>query len=159
MIVEEALKKVGETELDLVKNGASQEKQKYLEETNALLKQIGSSERFDTGASGVNQDIGQVITRLFTPKKKEEKAPEVKKAEPQKKVDSNSFIYYKNQRELALYKQNLNKTEMQILKSLLTFQFSQIKRLLLKKRLLVQNITIIDNRLNNRNISYTKVVK
>lgn len=159
MIVEEALKKVGETEIALVKNGASQEKQKYLEETNALLKQIGSSERFDTGARWANADIWQLINRLFTPKKKEEKVLEQKKTETQKKVDSNSFIYYKNQRELALYKENLKKTEIQILKTIFTFQFSYLKRLLLKKRLLVQNITIIDNRLNNKNISYTKVVK
>jgi hypothetical protein len=98
-----------------------------------------------------------VISGFFASKQKPQN--EVKKVEPQKKVDANSFIYYKNQRELTLYKESLNKTDVQIIKSIFTFQFSKIKRLLLKKRLLVQNITIIDNRMNNRNISYTKVVR
>jgi hypothetical protein len=35
----------------------TQEKQRYLEETNALLKQIGSSEHFDTGSKRESQDI------------------------------------------------------------------------------------------------------
>ena len=39
-----------------------------------------------------------------------------------------------------------------------TFQFGLVKRLFLKRRLLSQNIQIIDNRLNNKNISYTKIV-
>ena len=39
------------------------------------------------------------------------------------------------------------------------FQFSKIKRLLLKKKLLEQDIQIIDNRIHNKNISYTKIVK
>lgn len=79
--------------------------------------------------------------------------------EQKKKVDTNSFIFYKNLRELNIYKENLNTTEILLIKSILKLQFSQVKRLLLKKKLLEQNITIIDNRIHNRNISYTKVVK
>ena len=44
------------------------------------------------------------------------------------------------------------------MKAILTFQFSKLKRLKLKKKLLSQNIQIIDNRINNKNISYTKIV-
>jgi len=48
---------------------------------------------------------------------------------------------------------------MKIFKAILFLHFDDLKRLLLKKKLLSQNITIIDNRIHNRNISYTKVVK
>ncbi|MFZ2255721.1 MAG: hypothetical protein WAW59_02755 [Patescibacteria group bacterium] len=44
------------------------------------------------------------------------------------------------------------------MKSILTFQWGKIKRLFLKRKLLEQNIQIIDNRIHNRNISYTKIV-
>ena len=81
------------------------------------------------------------------------------KSEQKKKVDTNSFIFYKNLRELNIYKQNLNKVVIDIIKAIFTFQFSQVKRLRLKKKLLEQDIQIIDNRIHNRNISYTKIVK
>lgn len=128
------------------------EKKKFLEETNSLLKQIGSSNRIDTGSESV--DLGKALTGFlskFSQPKKEEK-------KETKKVDTNSFIYYKNQRELNLYKENLNSTDIQILKAIFTLQFTKIKRLRLKKKLLLQNIQIIDNRIHNRNISYTKIV-
>lgn len=151
-IVEDALKNVWEIELNLVKDGMNDDKKKFLEETNSLLKQIGSSNRINTWSESV--DVGKAITGFlskFSQPKQEEK-------KETKKVDTNSFIYYKNQRELNLYKENLNSTDLQILKAVFTLQFSKIKRLRLKKKLLLQNIQIIDNRIHNRNISYTKIV-
>lgn len=130
------------------------EKKKLLDETNALLKQIGSAERMEVQQPG-SVDVGKAITNFFT---KVSKTKEEPKKQETKKVDTNSFIYYKNQRELNLYKENLNKNDVQIAKAILTFQFTKLKRLLLKKKLLTQNIQIIDNRIHNRNISYTKIV-
>jgi hypothetical protein len=46
-----------------------------------------------------------------------------------------------------------------IIKATLSFDFDRVKRLKLKKRLLEQDIQIIDNRIHNRNISYTKIIK
>ncbi len=152
-VVEWALRAIWEIELVLVKTGMADEKKKFLEETNSLLKQIGSVERIDTDAKQ-SIDIGKSITKLFSwltwwndIQNKNEKKP----------VDTNSFIYYKNQRELNLYKENLGKNDIQIIKSLLTFQFDEFKRCRLKKRLLLQNIQIIENRISNKNVSYTKI--
>lgn len=152
MVVEDALKKVGEIELELVKDQVWEEKKRFLEETNSLLKQIGSSNRIETKKSD-SVDVGKALSGFFS---RFTKKPEEKKET--KKIDTNSFIYYKNQRELNLYTENLNQTDLQILKAIFTFQFSKIKRLRLKKRLLLQNIQIIDNRIHNKNISYTKIV-
>lgn len=74
------------------------------------------------------------------------------------KKDVNSFIYFKNKRELDIYKKKLNATELDIFKSLFTLQITQFKKLLLRKKLISQNIEMIDNRLNNRVISYTKII-
>lgn len=65
-------------------------------------------------------DVGKVISNLFT---KISKPTEEPKKQETKKVDTNSFIYYKNQRELNLYKENLGKNDVQIVKAILTFQF------------------------------------
>ncbi len=152
MNVEDALKKVWEIELVLVKDQMGDEKKRFLEETNSLLKQIGSSNRIETKKSE-SLDIGKALSSFFG--KITTKSEDKKEA---KKIDTNSFIYYKNQRELNLYNESLNQTDIQILKAIFTFQFSKVKRLRLKKKLLLQNIQIIDNRINNKNISYTKIV-
>lgn len=153
-VMEQALTAVGHIEVELAKTGMNTEKKKLLEETNALLKQIGSEERMEIQQPW-SIDIGKSLTSFFT---KVAKTTEEPKKQETKKIDTNSFIYYKNQRELNLYKENLNKNDVQIIKAILTFQFGKLKRLRLKKKLLSQNIQIIDNRINNRNISYTKIV-
>jgi len=151
MNVESSLKSIGQIELELVKTGKEEEKKKFLQETNALLKQIGSNDRIQTNAS---QDFWKNISDIFS----RFKTKEVVEKKESKKVDTNSFIYYKNQRELNIYKEILWKNDILIVKSILTFQWGKIKRLFLKRKLLEQNIQIIDNRIHNRNISYTKIV-
>ena len=158
--VENGLRMIWETELALMKTGMTDEKQKYLDETNALLKKVGSHDRIESETE--KQDtLEYKLNHLFEKPKKVESAS-VPGATPvatnSLKKDTNSFIYFKNKRELNIYKKKLNTTEIDIIKKFLTFQFSQWKKLLLKKKLIAQNIEIIDNRINNRVISYTKIL-
>lgn len=149
--VENALKSVGEIELELVKTGKEEERKKFLQETNSLLKKIGSSDRIETW---VSQNFWKKISDFLSLFNKKNNT----QAQEWKKIDTNSFIYYKNQRELNTYKEILGKNDILIIKTIFTFQFKKIKRLFLKRKLLKQNIQIIDNRIHNRNISYTKIV-
>jgi hypothetical protein len=149
---ENALTSVWNIELELVKTWKEEEKAKFLKETNSLLKQIWSSSRIETGK---NQDIWKMFNDFFWRFNKKEPT-QVK--EQKKVVDKNSFIYFKNQRELGVYKEILGKNDILIVKTIFTFQWSKLKRLFLKKKLLQQNIQIIDNRIHNKNISYTKIV-
>ena len=153
-VVENALTTIGKVESELIKGGVDNEKQKLLDETNSLLKQIGSSERIENNETKA-VDIGKSISNFFDSFQKKD----VSKSEQKKKVDTNSFIFYKNLRELDIYKKNLNKVVIDLIKALATFKFGLVKRLRLKKKLLEQDIQIIDNRIHNRNISYTKIVK
>ncbi len=130
----------------------TEEKQKFLDETNALLKQVGSKTHMESEETKKNSIIYK-INNFFTPKVTE-KAVESNKA----KKDVNSFIYFKNKRELDTYKKKLGATDIDIVKSVFTLQFPQLKRLFLKRKLISQNIEIINNRLNNRVVSYTKMV-
>lgn len=153
-VVENALTTIWKLESDLIKWWVDNEKQKLLEETNSLLKKIWSSERIETNETKA-VDIGKSISNFFDSFQKKD----VSKSEQKKKVDTNSFIFYKNLRELDIYKKNLNKVVIDIIKALFSLQFTQVKRLRLKKKLLEQDIQIIDNRIHNKNISYTKIVK
>lgn len=154
ILVENALNVIGRVESELIKSGTNGEKKKILEETNSLLKQIGSSSRIETENDN-KSDITKTISTFFNSFTKKE----VSKVEQKKKVDTNSFIFYKNLRELNIYKSNLNKVVIDILISLVVFDFHKTKRLLLKKKLLKQDIQIIDNRIHNRNISYSRIIK
>lgn len=150
--VENGLKIIWETELALLKTGMTEEKQKFLDETNALLKQVGSKAHMESEEEKKNSIIYK-INNFFTPKVTEKAADSNKS-----KKDVNSFIYFKNKRELDTYKKKLGATDIDIVKSIFTFQFPQLKRLFLKRKLISQNIEIINNRLNNRVVSYTKMV-
>ena len=154
-VLEDSLKKIGAVELEFLKKWAVAEKAKFLAETNKLLQWVGSSERIQTEEEK-QKDIGYQLQSLFgkignTTKKTE------KPVNTGKKVDTNSFIYFKNKRELDIYKKTHQKNDSAIVKAIFSFQFAQAKRLLLKRRLLKQNIAIIENRINNRSISYTKI--
>lgn len=149
--VENGLKIIGETELALLKIGMTDEKQKFLDETNALLKQVGSKQHMESEADKKNS-LTYKINNFFTSKIKEKVAPE------KEKKDVNSFIYFKNKRELDTYKKKLSATDVDLVKAIFTFQFTQLKKLFLKRKLISQNIEIINNRLSNRVVSYTKMI-
>lgn len=150
--VENALNNIGKIELELVKTWKEEEKKKFLKETNSLLKQIWSTSRIETSDA---QDVWKMLWDFFARFTKKEA---IDPKDQKRVVDKNSFIYFKNQRELSVYKEILWKNDIQIVKTILTFQWNKLKRLFLKKRLLQQNIQIIDNRIHNKNISYTKIV-
>ena len=153
--VENGLRTIGEVELALLKIGMTEEKKQFLEETNALLKQVGSKNRIESQADKENS-LEFKLNNLFNRPKKVD-APVVSQEKKEKK-DTNSFIYFKNKRELDIYKKKLNSIEVELFKALFSFQFLQFKKLLLKRKLVSQNIEIIDNRINNRIISYTRMI-
>ncbi len=152
--LEDALKQIGTIELEILKKGMIKEKAKFLAETNKLLQSIGSNEKIQTEEekqSSLEYKFQSFLSR-FTNEKKTEKT------ESKNKIDTNSFIYFKNKRELDIYKKAHQNNNSTIIKALFTGKFSLLKRLLLKRRLLLQNIQIIENRLQNKTVSYTKLV-
>lgn len=147
--IEHWLKVIWEVELSLLKIWMTDEKQKFLDETNALLKEVWSKERV-ISQEKKESSLEYKINNFFLKKNKVIDVVE--------KKDVNSFIYFKNKRELDIYKKKLNSTEIDIFKAFFTLQFTQLKKLLLKKKLISQNIEMIDNRVNNRVISYTQII-
>lgn len=151
-VLEDSLKDIGAIEIEILKKGMIKEKAKFLAETNKLLQGVGSSEKIQTEEEKKNtlEYKFQNFFGKIAGKKEERKT--------QNKVDTNSFVFYKNKRELDIYKKTHQKNDMAIIKALFSGKFSVVKRLLLKRRLLLQNIQIIENRIQNRAVSYTKLV-
>lgn len=155
--LENSLKQVWSVELELLKKWMIQEKQKFLSDTNSLLKEIWSWTRIQTEQEkkeSIEYKLGSVFQKIsssFSLWRKAQKSAN-------EKIDTHSFIYFKNKRELDIYKKSLKKNNKALIKAFFTFQREKVKRLLLKRKLLVQNIQIIDNRIKNTNISYTKIV-
>lgn len=152
--LEESLKTIGAIELELLKKWMIKEKAKFLAETNKLLQGVGSNEKIQTEEekkATLSYKIQDFFKKLG--KEKPQKIPS-----NQAKIDKNTFIYFKNKRELDIYKKAHQKNDWALLKALFTWKIKLFKRLLLKRRLLLQNIQIIENRLQNRTVSYTKLV-
>jgi hypothetical protein len=145
MIAETALKKIGELQIDIIHKRQITDKENYLQDTNKLLKEIGSKDRIEAvPRTDVFETIQRFTDNLFT-----------KEEDPnQKTIDTNSFVYFKNLREMNVYKKKLLETELQLIKNALLFRFAQVKRMTLKRKLLLQNIQIIENR-----ISYSQISK
>lgn len=162
LIAETALLKIGEFELELAKLEVWEERKKFFESTNKLLKEVGSKSKFEIKEEKQLPPFILKIKSIF--QKISEKAQEIEASNPEQKdtkktVDKSSFVFYKNLRELKIYKDLLKKTEILIFKNIVHLQFSEVKRLSLKRKLLYQNIQIIENRINNKNFSYTKIIR
>lgn len=149
--IENWLRIIWETELSLLKAWMTGDKEDFLKETNALLREVWSKEKIES-KEDKESSLEYKLNHLFSWSNKTETV------EKKAKRDVNSFMYFKNKRELDIYKKKLNSTEVEILKSLFSFNFSQLQKLFLKRKLISQNIEIIFNRINNRNISYTKMI-
>ena len=74
-------------------------------------------------------------------------------------MNKNSYSYLKTIREINIYKQKLSQLNSQILKNFFAFHTKDNKKLQLKKKLIIQNITILQNKVQNKKFSYTQLVK
>lgn len=160
-VLEDSLKQIWAIELDILKKGMIKEKEQFLQETNQLLKEIGSGERIQTEEQKkqtVEYYVGSFFEKLKDFWKHTTNTEDTVVGGGRKKIDVNSFIYLKSKRELDIYKKSLSKNNKEIFSAFFSFQWTKLKRLLLKRKLLSQNIHIIDNRIKNKNISYTRII-
>lgn len=153
IISEKALLRIWAVELDLVRGTVDKEKQGFIDETNDILRKFGSSERVrnpDTDILLKGKRILDEFIQTFS---------SIKEIKKDAKKDTQSFVFYKNLRELHIYKQKLSETNRNLFIATLLFQKEKQQRLRLKKRLIIQNIQLIKNRIKNIRFSYSKIVK
>jgi hypothetical protein len=147
IIGEGALLKIGALELEITGAEHEEDKKNFIAETNILLRSIGSKSRINPWISTLSWKLQTLKSEIFNTASTELAAIETK--------DKNSFIYFKNLRELSLYEQGLKALKIEILslftKEILSLTFvksEKRKKLLLKKKLLEQNISILQSRVS-----------
>ncbi|HRI35703.1 MAG TPA: hypothetical protein PK765_01140 [bacterium] len=72
-------------------------------------------------------------------------------------LDQKSFAYFQKVSELNIYRKKLKETNQELLSSILSFK--RLKKLLLKRRVILQNIHLLKKRINRKTFSYTKILR
>ncbi|MDD5212958.1 MAG: hypothetical protein PHG82_00815 [Candidatus Gracilibacteria bacterium] len=158
---EVALKRIGEIELRALESKKTKEFEQVLQETNKLLKKVGSKTQFiekEKDLGYILENLGNNIKEFFINNFKSEK---VQKQE----LDKESYYYLKNETLLKRYlklKQELDKEKLQNIGKFI-FAFSPenkdfVIKYNIKQALINQNIDLLKAKLNNKSFSYTKIV-
>lgn len=159
-IWELALKKVWEIELCILEDTKDIESKKILKETNSLLKQIWSKQFFiekDKDIWYILKNLYQKINEFFINLK------QIKKSK--KEIDTTSTIYLKTKLLYEKYNNKLKELNKKILINFYVFLIPTNKNiekkegLLLRKKVLKQNMFIFKSRLEQKNFSYSKIIK
>ena len=138
--------------MDIATQNHEIKKSQFFRETNSLLKDLGSNRRVGSEMETVKKKMKQMFSDIKTSFSQ----PESEK--PTTTPESDGFIYFKNLRELSIYREKLKEVKKELWRNF--FGNSPKKdRLLLKKRLLEQNILILESRVEKKYISYTKITK
>jgi len=163
---EVALLKIWEIELQALESSKNQESKKLLSQTNKLLKQVWSNEQFKEK----NKDINYIFS-LFVSDLKEKldiaKSTKsiLKEKNSKKLIDKDSYSFLKTLLLLDKYKKRLKQNNKDISKNLIsiTLPFGKNKdigeKILLKRRVIKQNISLLKAKKSWKIISYTGVIK
>ena len=162
-IWELALIKIWELELKRLKDQKSQELLTELKDTNKLLKKLWSREQF----KDPDTDLLLYIKNKFIELSENLKLSSIKetlKKEEKKVVDTETYEYLKLVLQLEKYQNKLKELNKVIYKSFFSyynpFSHSEDKtKIILKKKVIEQNITILKAKKAGRLSSYTSVKK
>ncbi len=69
----------------------------------------------------------------------------------------NEFLYFKNVRELKAYEAKKTEINRELLRGFFKLKGEKKERLLLKRKLVDQNIELLSSRIKNRSVSYVKI--
>lgn len=156
MVGEAALEKIGQLEIELIEKGYIKEKKEALKDTNALLKDVGSSKRVI-----LPEDDFVVQAKAFWQGFRENYLSPVVKVAAVKgsatEISSNEFLYFKNVRELKAYEAKRAEISKEILRGFFSLKGEKKDRLILKRKLIEQNIELLSSRIKNRSVSYVKI--
>ena len=74
-------------------------------------------------------------------------------------MDRKSAIYYKTYREGEIYRRKLRDTIKPLIMSYIKFDENERRRLNIRRKLITQNILLVENRLKQGSLSYSRVVR
>lgn len=164
-IWELALIKIGQIELEFLEKEKTKEWKIYLKETNKLLKQIGSNKQIIEKQKDPIYILKQFIWKIKSKFKVNQKENRLKAYEA-KKIDKDSYNYLKTLLLLDKYKLRLRKNTLEIVKQINILLFpiwnnnkEKREHLLIKRKVIKQNISILKAKKNWKSFSYTWIKK
>lgn len=155
LVGEAALERVGQLEIELIEKGFIKEKKEALKDTNVLLKGIGSSKRMV-----LPEDDFVVQAKIFWKGFRDDylsKAVVKPGAAAAGEISTNEFLYFKNVRELKAYESKRAEINRELLRGMFSLKGEKRERLVLKRKMIEQNIELLSNRIKNRSVSYVKI--
>lgn len=159
-IWEKTLLKIWEIELIRLEK----EKDKYyrdlLKWTNKMLKTVWSQKQFIEKSRDIKYQVTNFFKNLIEQLKPDES--EVEEEKNNNFIDKKSYSYLKTSILLMKYKNRLRKNNIEIIKNFYLFFLPFMKNdkkenLLIKKKVILQNISILKAKLWWKRFSYTKV--
>ena len=160
---ETALLKIWKIELRSIERDRNEESLKFLSQTNKLLKQIWSKKQILEKSKDIKYMFMCFFFKLetFFSNLKKDKAKEKK----ENVVDKKSYLYLKTLVLLGRYKKRLYENNKYFLKNIffILFPFWKNKELkdsiLMRRRVIKQNIFLLEAKKSWKGYSYTKIVK
>lgn len=155
IVGEAALERVGQLEIELIEKGFIKEKKEALKDTNSLLKNIGSSKRMV-----LPEDDFVVQAKIFWKGFRDNylsKATMKAGASATGEASTNEFLYFKNVRELKAYETKRAEINHELLRGMFSIRGEKRERLVLKRKMIEQNIELLSSRIKNRSVSYVKI--
>lgn len=152
---ERALIKVWEIELRELEKEKGDYIEWQLKETNKLLKDIGSNEQFIEKEKDIKYIIANSLAELSVFFKN------INKKKKKEEIDIRSHLYIKNKLFLKKYKEKLSANRKLIIKNIFSLILHKTLReeIFLKRKVIIQNITILEAKQKGVGFSYTSVAK
>lgn len=154
IVGEAALERVGLLEIELIEKGFIKEKKEALKDTNVLLKSMGSSKRMV-----LPEDDFVVQMKMFWKGFRDEYLSKAvaKPGSATGETSTSEFLYFKNVRELKAYETKRSEINHELLRGMFSLKGEKRNRLVLKRKMIEQNIELLSNRIKNRSVSYVKI--
>ncbi len=159
---EKALMKIGSIELRSIERDKNTDQRVLLKQTNELLKKIGSNQKFIEQ----DKDIKKIVAHVFDEIKISfDGIKQSFKSEKIEKLDKGSYSYIKTKLLKQKYKTRQKENTRNIIQNFIVFllPFGKNKEtrdnLMIKKRVIHQNISLLDAKLSWKIYSYVKIIK
>ena len=163
---EESLRKIGEAELAIINKRSIKEKKSFLEETNKLLKGVGSyhavTHADDSIAGNLKKIFGPLLVRL-APQKTAASVQVTSGVAAAYKgsgaVKKGSYLYYHVLKDIETYRRKREAVRAEWMHAMFRMDAENIRVKRIKLDLINQNIRLLKARLSGRSFSYVKVVQ
>lgn len=153
------LVKIWEIEMSIIETKKNDEVKNLLKETNKLLKQVWSKKAFIEK----EKDLWYIFSNFFT--KIKENIELDRELNKRQELDKKSTNYLKTKSLILKYSQKLKEINKEMLKNFLIFlvptkqNIEKKEYLVLKKKVIRQNLSLLEAKLSWSFFSYVKIVK